>query len=459
MVGVRRMPRRRTRSRWPSASTSMWVTPSVRAATSASTCRVVRQGAQNAEENWSRVARSPRWSPTACRRGRGSCGRSRHARRRGASRLNLGMPVGAAEPAVGGGPVEAEPHRGDDRHHDDPGTPCSRGPQPSASVDRIPALRTNCYRRETSRFRIVFGHATGGAMRPSVVSAASVWRRRGGQRGDAAPTSGTGRRRSCPRSRAGRGPAGDARGSIVRDRLLRPWPATATPTRLSGDPVTGPSTPAAMPRRPRGRPDRRRRARRSERLAPGSSRTRPCSGSGRCGPSWPAGTAGRSGSASGPHPQARDGSAPRRGAGRRVVRNEPAQRRPGRRGAVERLPAAAALTSSGPTCRIGWVRRSRARTHDRKVTIRLGARRPPSAEISSTGHRARPRSAARERAAGTRPRRRVDLDVVGGARCRRAGRRRARSRRTAPAASRVPGCSATAWRRTSARVSGPVTGR
>ena len=59
MVGVRWTPTRRTSSRWDSASTSTWVTPGTAVATSASTWRVARQGAQKAEENCSSVARSP----------------------------------------------------------------------------------------------------------------------------------------------------------------------------------------------------------------------------------------------------------------------------------------------------------------------------------------------------------------------------------------------------------------
>ena len=59
VVGVRRMPSRRTRSRWCSASTSTCSTPGTAAAMSVSVRRVARHGAQKAVENWSRVARSP----------------------------------------------------------------------------------------------------------------------------------------------------------------------------------------------------------------------------------------------------------------------------------------------------------------------------------------------------------------------------------------------------------------
>ena len=63
VVGVRCTPTRRTRSRWDSASTSTCVTPGTTAATSASTWRVARHGAQKAEENCSSVARSPSGAP------------------------------------------------------------------------------------------------------------------------------------------------------------------------------------------------------------------------------------------------------------------------------------------------------------------------------------------------------------------------------------------------------------
>ena len=63
VVGVRRTPSRLTRSSCDSASISMCVTPSIIAATSDSTCLVARQGAQKAEENCTRVARSPSAAP------------------------------------------------------------------------------------------------------------------------------------------------------------------------------------------------------------------------------------------------------------------------------------------------------------------------------------------------------------------------------------------------------------
>ncbi len=60
VVGVREIPNRRTSSRCCSASTSRWVIPGCRLATSASTTLVVRHGAQNADENCSNVAVDPR---------------------------------------------------------------------------------------------------------------------------------------------------------------------------------------------------------------------------------------------------------------------------------------------------------------------------------------------------------------------------------------------------------------
>ena len=63
VVGVRRTPSRLTRSSRDSASISMCVTPSIILATSDSTCLVARQGAQKAEENCTRVARSPSAAP------------------------------------------------------------------------------------------------------------------------------------------------------------------------------------------------------------------------------------------------------------------------------------------------------------------------------------------------------------------------------------------------------------
>jgi hypothetical protein len=63
-VGVRRTLSCRTRSSRDSASISMWLTPSVIPATSARIRRVARHGAQNADENCTSVARSPRACPS-----------------------------------------------------------------------------------------------------------------------------------------------------------------------------------------------------------------------------------------------------------------------------------------------------------------------------------------------------------------------------------------------------------
>ncbi len=66
-VGVRRIRSRLTSSRCDSASTSRWRTPATVAATSARMRRVIRQGAQNAVENCSSVARVPGVIPSSTR--------------------------------------------------------------------------------------------------------------------------------------------------------------------------------------------------------------------------------------------------------------------------------------------------------------------------------------------------------------------------------------------------------
>lgn len=63
VVGVRRTSSFLTRSSRACASISTWLTPSTIRATSARTCLVPRHGAQNAEENWTRVARVPSATP------------------------------------------------------------------------------------------------------------------------------------------------------------------------------------------------------------------------------------------------------------------------------------------------------------------------------------------------------------------------------------------------------------
>ena len=64
-VGVRRIPSRRTSSRWDSASTSDVDDPGNDPRAPASICRVARHGAQNDVENCSNVTRSPRTTPNA----------------------------------------------------------------------------------------------------------------------------------------------------------------------------------------------------------------------------------------------------------------------------------------------------------------------------------------------------------------------------------------------------------
>jgi hypothetical protein len=63
VVGVRRTSSRRTRSSLDSASISTCLTPSTMVATSPRICLVARHGAQNAEENWTSVARPPSSAP------------------------------------------------------------------------------------------------------------------------------------------------------------------------------------------------------------------------------------------------------------------------------------------------------------------------------------------------------------------------------------------------------------
>ena len=100
---------RRTRSRWCSASISRCVTPGTRPATSARIRRVARHGAQNADENWTSVARSPSgpgtaYLPAPNRRLPG--GHARAADR-----------VGAPEPAVASASAPRRP--GPERGHED----------------------------------------------------------------------------------------------------------------------------------------------------------------------------------------------------------------------------------------------------------------------------------------------------------------------------------------------------
>lgn len=63
VVGVRRTSSFLTRSSRACASISTWLTPSRIRATSARTCLVARHGAQNADENWTSVARVPSATP------------------------------------------------------------------------------------------------------------------------------------------------------------------------------------------------------------------------------------------------------------------------------------------------------------------------------------------------------------------------------------------------------------
>ena len=100
--GARRRPRRARR-------------PGTSSATSPRTRRVARQGAQNAEENCSSVARSPSGWP------RPSSEPRLDVRGRGGGRVG-GQRVRAAEASVAGGPPEPEPGGQDQRDDEDPGT-------------------------------------------------------------------------------------------------------------------------------------------------------------------------------------------------------------------------------------------------------------------------------------------------------------------------------------------------
>ncbi len=172
VVGVRRTPRLRTSSRWCSASTSTCSTPGTAPATSASTRRVARQGAQNAEENWSRVARSPRLSSYAVPRStfapRPSSRSSRRAGRRPARR---GRPHPSRPPEHAVRQAPPRPDAGGHGHGRDqhPGTERHDVANPERArripVPRLAGCESWCWERAGSAAR-----SAPGSTRPGTTS-------------------------------------------------------------------------------------------------------------------------------------------------------------------------------------------------------------------------------------------------------------------------------------------------